>query len=211
MQLLCCLSLCLSVSLSLCLSVSLSLCLSVSLSLCLSVSLSLCLSVSLSLCLSVSLSLCLSVSLSLCLSVSLSLCLSVSLCLCVSVSLCLCVSVSLSLCLSVSLSLCLSVSLSLSLFCRCGCAHVLIKLLQNSSQIFFPEETGSVITCLAPRVMVSTAHFAAPTMIAAQLSAHFDDNSEDIKSTGSKGGDARIPQNCYMLPTRIHAAMPARL
>ena len=48
-------------------------------------------------------------------------------------------------------------------------AHMLIKLLQNSSQIFFPEETGSVTTCLAPRVMVSTAHFAAPTMIAASF------------------------------------------
>ena len=101
-------------------------------------------------------------------------------------------------------------------------------LLQNSSQIFFPEETGSVITCLAPRVMVSTAHFAAPdydcSYPSLQLSAHFDDNSEDIKSTGSKGGDDpdsaelfhasdqdSCRDACQVLITQLHATCHVRV
>ena len=89
---------------------------------------------------------------------------------------------------------CLSLSLSLSW--RGGCAHVLIMLLQNSSKIFFPEETGSVIACHSMSSSASDGIYSPlcssvcdcsfPSL---QLSAHFDDNFEDIKSTGSKRGD----------------------
>ena len=119
--------------------------------------------------------------------------------------------------------LCLSLSLplSLSLLCFCGHAHVMIKLLQASSQIIVLERTGrshnmsssandglsrayegSDGICSQDLLRSSDCACSSPSF---QQFAHSTTTPKTSSQQARKEETIRILQNCSIHPTRIHA------